>query len=54
MAAMAEQNPVGSGGDQRREVVGDEEDDLETRGGRAGCARVKGFGENSKFWPGGI
>ena len=31
MVATAGQNAVDSGGDQRREVTGDEEDDPETR-----------------------
>ena len=48
------QNAVDGGGDQRREVVGGEEDDPETRRGREGCARAMGFGKNSKFWPGGV
>ena len=34
--AMAETIPVDGGGDQRREAAGDEEDDPETQGGRAG------------------
>ena len=46
--------PVDGGGDQWREVAGDEEDDSETRGGRAGSARAKRFGKVSKFWPRGI
>ena len=54
MATTAEQNPIDSSGDQQREVAGDEEDDPETRRGRAGCARAKGFGKISEFWPGGI
>ena len=40
---------VDGGGDQRREVADDKEDDPETRGGRAGYARVKGFGKVSKI-----
>ena len=36
MAATAEQNPIDGGEDQRREAAGDEEDDPETQGGRAG------------------
>ena len=51
MTATAGQIAVDSGGDQRREVTGDEEDDPETRGGRAGSARAKRFGKISKFWP---
>ena len=47
-AATAEQNPVDGGGDQWREVVGDEEDDPETKRGRAGCARAKSFRRISK------
>ena len=47
-------NLVDGGGDQRREVAGDEEDDSETQRGRAGYARAKGFGKVSKFWPGDI
>ena len=47
-------NPVDGGGDQRREVAGDEEDDPETRGGRVGSVRAKRFGKISKFWLGGI
>ena len=43
MAATTETNPVDGGGDQRREIAGDEEDDPETQGGRAGYARAKGF-----------
>ena len=35
-AAMAETISVDGGGDQQREVTGDEEDDPETQGGRAG------------------
>ena len=35
-AAMAETISVDGGGDQRRDAAGDEEDDLETQGGRAG------------------
>ena len=54
MAATAGQIAVDGGGDQRWEVAGDEEDDPETRGGRAGCARAKRFEKISKFWPGGI
>ena len=54
MATTAEQNPVDGGGDQWQEVAGDKEDDPETRRGRASCARAKGFGNFSKFWPGGI
>ena len=46
--------PIDGGGDQRREAAGDEEDDPETRGGRAGSARVNRFGKISKFLPGGI
>ena len=42
---------VDGGGDQRLEVAGDEEDDPETQGGRAGSARAKRFGKISKFWP---
>ena len=49
MATTAEQNPVDGGGDQWWEVAGDEEDDPETRRGRAGCARAKGFGKTSKI-----
>ena len=41
---------VDGGGDQRREVAGNEEDDPETREGRAGCERAKMFGKISKFW----
>ena len=41
-------NPVEGGGDQRLEVAGDEEDDPETRGGRAGSAWAKRFGKISK------
>ena len=47
-------NPVDGGGDQRLEVAGDEEDDPETRGGKASSAWMKKFGIISKFWPGGI
>ena len=46
--------PVDDGGDQQLEVAVDEEDDPETRRGKAGCARAKGFGKISKFWPGDI
>ena len=35
-AATVETIPVGGGGDQWREAAGDEEDDPETQGGRAG------------------
>ena len=48
MAATVGQNAVDSSGDQRREVASDEEDDPETRGGRAGYARAKGFRRNFK------
>ena len=36
MAATAETISVDGGGDQQREAAGDQEDDLETQGGRAG------------------
>ena len=53
--ATVEQNPLDGGGDQRQEVASNEEDDPETRGGRAGYARAKGVSENfPKFDPGGI
>ena len=51
MAATQETISVDGGGDQRQEATGDEEDDLETQGGRAGWARAKGLGEISKIWP---
>ena len=35
MVATAEMILVDGAGDQRREAAGDEEDDLETQGGRA-------------------
>ena len=35
-AATVETIPIDGGGDHRREATGDEEDDLETQGGRAG------------------
>ena len=46
MAATAGQIAVDGGGDQRWEVAGDEEDNPETRRGRAGYARAKGFKKN--------
>ena len=49
MAATTEQIAVDGDGDQRWEVAGGEEDDPDTRRGRAGCARVKGFGKFSKI-----
>ena len=54
MVATTEQNPVDGGGVQWLVVAGDEEDDPETRRGRAGCVRAKGFGKVSKFLHGGI
>ena len=51
MAATAGQNAVDGGGDQRQEVARGEDDDPETRRGRAGYARAKGFGKISKFNP---
>ena len=36
MTATAKTIPVDGGGDQRLEAAGDEEDDPETHGGRAG------------------
>ena len=35
-AATAEMIPIDGGGDRRREAAGDEEDNPETQGGRAG------------------
>ena len=43
-AATAETILVDGGGDQRQEVAGDEEDEPETQGGRAGRAWVRESG----------
>ena len=49
--ATAETIPVDSGGDQRREAAGDEEDDPETQEAERAMRGRRGFGEISKISP---